>query len=410
MKSLLFIFLFIPLSLIAGLTKLRPSQCNDTLLGLNSPIYAKTITGAQAYKFQIYNPNNGDIVEYEKNTGTTYAITFGYPELIPYAYYATTYEVRVKVKINNTWEADYGDMCYLTTPAGSKVREQDNNKTVNYMHYERIFLDPCNSPGVQDYQIRYRINGTTTYYTATFGTESTSSPSDIEFELADFNNTSLYGKTLRVSVRVLINGNWTPWGNEKIIKIVSNPQTRLCDGTYLTSIGYIDHCGTFSDPYIISSTSTILSSYNLFGFSFSTFEVSKLDDFGNTIQTETLTRQFSQYGALARSFRLNMILPYSSGVNNTTFKIRVKTNLGAYGNECYVRVQNSIDPSPITATPNPFSTKFSLNLPNDTLITIYNMNGQLVESNLSSENLGENLPKGIYFIKLNEETIKVIKE
>jgi len=410
MKSLLFIFLFVPLSLIAGLTKLRPSQCNDTLLGLNSPIYAKTITGAQAYKFQIYNPNNGDIVEYEKNTGTTYAITFGYPELIPYAYYATTYEVRVKVKINNTWEADYGDMCYLTTPAGSKVREQDNNKTVNYMHYERIFLDPCNSPGVQDYQIRYRINGTTTYYTATFGTESTSSPSDIEFELADFNNTSLYGKTLRVSVRVLINGNWTPWGNEKIIKIVSNPQTRLCDGTYLTSIGYIDHCGTFSDPYIISSTSTILSSYNLFGFSFSTFEVSKLDDFGNTIQTETLTRQFSQYGALARSFRLNMILPYSSGVNNTTFKIRVKTNLGAYGNECYVRVQNSIDPSPITATPNPFSTKFSLNLPNDTLITIYNMNGQLVESNLSSENLGENLPKGIYFIKLNEETIKVIKE
>ncbi len=410
MKSLLFIFLFVPLSLIAGLTKLRPSQCNDTLLGLNSPIYAKTITGAQAYKFQIYNPNNGDIVEYEKNTGTTYAITFGYPELIPYAYYATTYEVRVKVKINNTWEADYGDMCYLTTPAGSKVREQDNNKTVNYMHYERIFLDPCNSPGVQDYQIRYRINGTTTYYTATFGTESTSSPSDIEFELADFNNTSLYGKTLRVSVRVLINGNWTPWGNEKIIKIVSNPQTRLCDGTYLTSIGYIDHCGTFSDPYIISSTSTILSSYNLFGFSFSTFEVSKLDDFGNTIQTETLTRQFSQYGALARSFRLNMILPYSSGVNNTTFKIRVKTNLGAYGNECYVRVQNSIDPSPITATRNPFSTKFSLNLPNDTLITIYNMNGQLVESNLSSENLGENLPKGIYFIKLNEETIKVIKE
>jgi hypothetical protein len=38
------------------------------------------------------------------------------------------------------------------------------------------------------------------------------------------------------------------------------------------------------------------------------------------------------------------------------------------------------------------------------------MNGQLVKSNLSSENLGENLPKGIYFIKLNEETIKVIKE
>lgn len=409
MKSLLFIFLILPLSLIAGLTKLRPSQCNDTLPGLNTPIYAKTVTGAQAYKFQIYNPNNGDLVEYEKNSGTTYAITFGYLELIPYAYYATTYEVRVKVKINDVWEADYGDMCYLTTPAGSKVREQDNNKTVNFMHYERIFLDPCNTPGTQDYQIRYRINGTTTYSTATFGTELTSSSSDIEFELADFNNISLYGKTLRVSVRVLINGNWTPWGNEKIIKIVSNPQTRLCDGTYLTSIGYIDHCGTFSDPYIISSTSTILSSYNLFGFSFSTFEVSKLDNFGNTIQTETLTRQFSQYGALARSFRLNMILPYSSGVNNTTFKIKVKTNLGDYGNECYVRVQNSIDPSPITATPNPFSTKFSLNVQPDSLINIYDMNGQLVESNLSSENLGENLPKGVYFIILNKKTIKVIK-
>jgi hypothetical protein len=410
MKLLLFIFLLIPLSLIAGLTKLRPSQCNNTLLWLNTPIYAKTILGAQAYKFQIYNPSNGDLVEYEKNTGTTHAITFGYPELIPYAYYATTYEVRVKVKINDVWEADYGDMCYLTTPAGSKVREQDNNKTVNFMHYERIFLDPCNTPGTQDYQVRYRVHGTTTYHTAITGTELTASPTDTDFKIADFNNTTLYGKTLRVSVRVLVNGTWSQWGNEKIIKVVSNPKTKLCDGTYLTSIGYIDHCGTYNDPFIISSTASILSSYNVFGFSSTTFEVCRIDNAGNIIETQTLTRQVSQFGALARSFRLNLIPSYAAGVNNTTFKIRVKTNLGAYGNECYVRVQNSIDPSPIIATPNPFSTKFSLNIPNDTLITIYNMNGQLVESNSSSENLGENLPKGIYFIKLNEETIKVIKE
>ena len=38
------------------------------------------------------------------------------------------------------------------------------------------------------------------------------------------------------------------------------------------------------------------------------------------------------------------------------------------------------------------------------------MRGQLVESSFQTRNLGENLPTGIYFIKFNGETIKVIKE
>lgn len=406
----LFIGLTFSLSLFAGLTKLRNGFCNDTLLTLNSPIYAKTVTGATAYKFEIYNPTNGDLVEYEKNTGTVYAITLGYPQLAPYAYYATTYQVRVKVKINGVWESDYGDMCYLTTPAGSKVRELDNGKIVNLMHYERVYLDPCNFPGVQDYQIRYRINGTNIYSTATMGTEATPSPTDIEFEVADFNNPTLYGKILRVSVRVLVNGVWSGWGNEKIIKVISSPLTKLCDGSYLTTIGYIDHCGTLSDPYIISSTSTILSSYNVFGFSSATFEVCRLDGSGNVIETQTHTRQVSMFGAISRSFRLNMIPSYSSGVNNTTFKIRVKTNLGGYGNECYVRVQNSIDPQPIVY-PNPFTSTFKIdNIQITKPILITDLSGKVMETIIDpTGEIGDNLPTGIYYIVIEDIVYKIFK-
>jgi hypothetical protein len=166
----------------------------------------------------------------------------------------------------------------------------------------------------------------------------------------------------------------------------------------------------FNNPFIISSTAAILTSYNLYGFSSSTFEVTKLDASGNPIQTETHTRLVSQFGALARAFRLNMIPSFSPGVNNITFKIRVKTNLGNFGDPCYVRVKNSIAPKPdVVASPNPFTTKFKLN--NDSLnVEIYNMSGQLMEKGNSSVELGEYLPTGIYFIKIEDEVIKVIKE
>jgi len=411
MKALLFLILLLPLTVFSGVTRLRDGYCDDTLLSLNSPIYAKIATGADAYKFQFYNPNTGQTFEYEKNTGTVYAITLGYPELIPYAFYNTTYEVRVKVRIGGVWESTWGVMCRLTTPVGTKVIDSDNGKVVNLMLYELIRLEPCNLPGVQDYQVRYRLNGTTgPYYTATMGTEATASSTDREFEIADFNNPLLYNRILRISARVLVNGVWSGWGNERIVSVVRYPKTKLCDGTYLTTVGYINNCGTLSSPFIISSTSAILSSYNVYGFTSYTFEVCKLDGSGNIVETQLHTRLRSAFGSMARSLKLNMISSYASGVNNTTFRIRIKTNLGDWGDPCYVRVQNNYPIKPdVIASPNPFTSKFAVNV-DSVNVEIYNMNGQLLETQSRSTELGEYLPTGIYFIKVGDDVIKVIKE
>ena len=417
MKNFLILLLLLPTLLFAGQSRLRDGYCNDTLVGLNTPIYAKIVAGGIAYKFNFYNPNTGQTFEYEKNAtntsagGVTYAITLGYPQLIPYAFYNTTYEVKVKVNINGTWESDWGPTCLLTTPVGSKVIDSDQGKVINYQHYQTITFENCPVTGLEDYQARCRVNGTTVYYTAVSGTEASPSSTDKSIMISDFMNLGFYGKILRISVRVKVNGVWSNWGNERVVSVVSSPVTKLCDGTYNTTSGFINHCGSsFNNPFIISSTAAILTSYNLYGFSSSTFEVTKLDASGNPIQTETHTRLVSQFGALARAFRLNMIPSFSSGVNNITFKIRVKTNLGNFGDPCYVRVQNSIAPKPdVVASPNPFTTKFKLN--NDSLnVEIYNMSGQLMEKGNSSVELGEYLPTGIYFIKIEDEVIKVIKE
>ena len=57
----------------------------------------------------------------------------------------------------------------------------------------------------------------------------------------------------------------------------------------------------------MSSISTILGAYNLYGFTNYTFEVTELDGVGGDVVTKYLTREAADFGSLARAFCLTYL-------------------------------------------------------------------------------------------------------
>ncbi|MCF8411261.1 MAG: T9SS type A sorting domain-containing protein [Crocinitomicaceae bacterium] len=359
--------------------------CNSTLPFLNSPIIAVQIPGADAYKFQVTNGvNTTEIIpnpiDYTTvlvpSVNTTYA---GTPADISWVGYNMPVQIRVAVNIDGAWQP-YGPICTVTTPCGTQLTQAMNGKIVNYLHYDDILADLSTCTVLEDYQFRYRIgSNSTTYVTASAGNEATASGTDNKVFIADFGpitnfpSSNPYGKDYRISVRLKVNGAWTDWGIERIVKSVTSPVTKIRDGVF--PVAGTSQCGSsFASPFQMSSISTILGSYNLYGFANSTFEVTELDGLGNNVITKTLTRDVATYGSMARAFRLNMIEAstptgtdgYWATKFNTVFKIRVKTNLGNYSDVCYVKtpIAIMIDNEPYEITDEMFKDELATNTAN----------------------------------------------
>lgn len=359
--------------------------CNATLPLVNSPIIAVQIPGADAYKFQVTNGVNTteiipDPIDYTTvlvpAINTTYA---GTPADISWVGYNMSVQIRVAINIDGAWQP-YGPICTVTTPCGTQLTQAMNGKIVNYLHYDDILADLSTCTVLEDYQFRYRIgSNSTTYVTASSGNEATASGTDNKVFIADFGpitnfpSSNPYGKDYRISVRLKVNGAWTDWGIERIVKSVTSPVTKIRDGVF--PVAGTSQCGSsFASPFQMSSISTILGSYNLYGFANSTFEVTELDGLGNNVITKTLTRDVATYGSMARAFRLNMIEAstptgtdgYWATKFNTVFKIRVKTNLGNYSDVCYVKtpIAIMIDNEPYEITDEMFKDELATNTAN----------------------------------------------
>jgi hypothetical protein len=337
------------------------NYCNSAIPLLNSPIYAVQIPGADAYKFQVSDGiNTTEIfttpIDYTLNlipvVGSTYT---GSPANISWVTYNMTLQVKVSAFVDGVWQP-YGSSCSISTPCGSKLTSAMTGKIVNYIHYDEIIADLPSCSNIEDFQFRYRIGmSSSTYITASGGTEATENATDNKLLLADFGpitnfpSSNPYGKDFRISVRLKVNGAWTDWGIERVVKSVTNPVTKIRDGVF--PVAGTSQCGSsFALPFQMTSISTILGSYNLYGFSTSTFEVTELDGSGNDVITKVFTRDAAIYGAMARAFRLNMIEAstptgtdgYWATKFNTVFRIRVKTNLGNYGDACFVKTPIAI--------------------------------------------------------------------
>ncbi len=339
-------------------TQLESSSCNQSIPYINSPLSASAVPGASAYRFQVSNGVNNTIIYPSAPGNNAVLIPVSWatysgnpsPNNLDWISNNMTVQVSVSALVDGTWYA-WGPTCNVTTPCGSKLTAAMNSKLVNYMYYDELLAEVCNCSGIQDYQFRYRIGfSSTTYLTASSGNENAENASDNKLFLSDFGPISNfpasnpYGKTYRISVRVKINGVWSDWGTERSVLTPSAPTTKIRDGLF--SAAGTSQCGTSGSPFLMSNIGTILYSYNLYGFSNYTFEVTRLSD-NNVL---TLTRTATDLGAQARGMRLSMVGdPALNGTNgpfktdyNTTFMIRVKTNLGSYGNACYVRTPAAI--------------------------------------------------------------------
>ena len=89
-------------------TKVRASQCGITLATLNSKIAANLVNAAQMYRFEVSNGISFNTIEVNKYN---FSLT-----VIPGITYATTYSIKVAVKIAGVWGV-YGQACSVTTPA-----------------------------------------------------------------------------------------------------------------------------------------------------------------------------------------------------------------------------------------------------------------------------------------------------
>lgn len=140
-------------------TGLTGASCGSTLTDLSQLIYTNTtgICLVADFKYEFTNQSTGSVIETQRNTATTsFLLTY---IASPYVRYSTTYSVRVKLKIGNSW-GNYGSSCTVTTPASPLTK-----LTSTYCNYSLpTFATPVSCVtvlGAQDY--RYKITGPSGY-------------------------------------------------------------------------------------------------------------------------------------------------------------------------------------------------------------------------------------------------------
>ncbi|MDG1842412.1 MAG: T9SS type A sorting domain-containing protein [Crocinitomicaceae bacterium] len=433
--------------------------CNTSIPLINTPLTAVQVANAEAYKFEVTDGTNTTEVFPDPVSYTCVLISVGWatytgtPANIDWVTHDMTVSIRVSVFVDGGW-TPYGVSCDVTTPCGSELTVAMHGRVINYLYYDAIDCEASSCSNIEDYQFRYRLNSVTTVYdTATIASEATEDPNDTQVKLYEFGpignfpSSNPYGNTYRISVRIKADGVWSPFGPDQIVTTPASPTVKIRDGSFA---GAGDQCGSFGSPYPMTSMGEILAAYNLYGFSSYTFEVRN----ESSLVAEELTRSASQHGSMARALRIAMAGdPTPNGTNgtfqndyNTIFRIRVKTNLGGYGDACYVRtplsmitmddndiadaVNENNDPllsnlnsvediSYFNLYPNPYENKvdfsYSAEFDGEVNYLIYDISGKLLHNgnthinNLKNHELWNLLEKGNYIIHVINNDFKSIR-
>jgi hypothetical protein len=117
-------------------TKLTNKLCGSTLKSLrNTIITANQIKNATAYRFEV---TNGTTI----NTYDSPIRSFDLLNLFGGIANATTYSIRVSVKVGGFWQA-YGSICTITTPVGtSKITDVNEKPSVSSFFNVKVYPNP----------------------------------------------------------------------------------------------------------------------------------------------------------------------------------------------------------------------------------------------------------------------------
>ena len=177
-------------------TNIRPSQCGSTLSAMNSQILATIYPSAQMYRFEV---SNGATVNTYDTTKYNFDLT-----KVPGTTYATTYGIRVAVKINGVW-GNFGTSCNVTTPTLSSNTVLTTKLHSNFCGATLAAVDTkiaaatiFNATG---YRFEITTGGVTTVYDSSL----------YLFRLEDA-GVAAYGTTYAIRVAVLVNGTYGNYG------------------------------------------------------------------------------------------------------------------------------------------------------------------------------------------------------
>ena len=113
-----------------GPTHVRDKDCGITVSTLDVAVYAKQVSGASHYEFQLTSRTDGTVISIIRDNGV-YLFRFNMSSLVTYN---TTYDIIVRAYINDAW-TNWGTSCDVSTPsyATTKLRNQDCGKTLSIM-------------------------------------------------------------------------------------------------------------------------------------------------------------------------------------------------------------------------------------------------------------------------------------
>lgn len=138
-------------------TALRPIDCANQQLALNSAIICTQVIGVTNYEWEIWDATGTTLLN-TKSTTLNYLLM---AQLLPTIQYSTQYQIRIRVFINNLF-SDYSSFCTVGTFCDpsicgvptTQVRNVDCNKFNYKISTGRLVADPI--PAAIQYEFEFR--------------------------------------------------------------------------------------------------------------------------------------------------------------------------------------------------------------------------------------------------------------
>lgn len=374
-------------------TKLTVAACGSTLPLIYSTIYAIPKSGVTGYRFEVSNVATPLATPQTIDKPLQF---FSLTQLASYEY-ATTYSVRVMLKVGTQWLGYYGDACRVTTPGvlvsptvGPAIVTSPACGTTLASKSAAIYTTP--QSGVTGYRFRVVKSGSL---------PATVQIIDRTLQFFSFNDVTafVYNTVYTVEVSYKTTGDYLPYGTSCTF---TTPMPLVATTTCGATIALTG--GIYAKP-LASAVS-----YR--------FEVTNLGDEFPTGVVYTRPTQL-----LSAS-----LIPLYSSSNSYSVRVAVETASGVspFGDACTINpaaaARQAILSKVFTAVayPNPFETNFSLNVTtasdDKVTVAVYDMIGKMLESKevnaseLQAIELGTNFQSGVYNVVVSQgENVKSIR-
>ncbi|SCY25676.1 MopE-related protein [Flavobacterium caeni] len=377
-------------------TTLLPAFCGATLASINTLVGIQTVGGHAITGYRIRLTKDAEVQTIERNVPH-----FTIPQF-PSHDYASTYTVEIQLQRAGIWQVGWGSPCLVSTPAilseGGAAAVNPSQCGITLARINTL-IATTSLQGVTGY--RFRVSDLTN----PSGANAVQTIDRVQnwFSLQMLARYH-YGTTYRIEVAVKTTGDFGLFGAPCELSSPAVPSINNCGGT-VSGLGSL-----------VSTTS--MSGVTQYRF----LVVREADNASATIDRNTPYFTFaavpSEIFTPAGSYTISVALlttgtwsPMGSGCSITAPGALAKGIASTAEADTAIR---------ITASPNPFTEHFVLDVvsdtPQTTEIKVYDMLGRLLESATQRDahfELGRSYPTGVYNVVVKQadaiRTLRVVK-